>query len=72
MKLTPWFDRKKRPVHTGVYKVRPPRWIEGVYAYWNGKWWGDCAYTPQWAERYIGPISFARAIERAHGIGSDA
>lgn len=52
MKLTPWFDRKKRPVHIGVYKVRPPRWIEDVYAYWNGKWWGDCAYHPQWAERY--------------------
>lgn len=54
MKLTPWFDHKKRPVHVGVYQVLPPRWCRDhtLYAYWNGRWWGLFSYDPGWAPVY--------------------
>lgn len=52
MKTTDWIPGDIKPVHPGVYQVRPPRWIETVYAHWNVQWWGDCAYSPEWAKRY--------------------
>lgn len=41
-KLTPWFDKHVKPVHTGVYIADWQKAsLHGTwYAYWDGKKWG--------------------------------
>lgn len=49
MQLTDWFDRCIKPLHVGVYEVRPKpngKQIVRWFSYWTGKHWCYTARTP--------------------------
>lgn len=52
-KLTPMFPPSIKPVHVGVYPTKHRVDFKfltvDIYNYWNGKWWGSSATTPEGA-----------------------
>lgn len=55
MKKSKWFDGAKFvPAHVGVYEVDHMSCFVEVYQYWNDKFWGAYAPTPDRAVLYAG------------------
>ena len=63
MKLTKWIPGNVKPVRVGVYERfydRTTPWRSIRYSYWNGKFWGVYADTPEEAKR----LSTIRSLEQ--------
>lgn len=46
MKLTKWIPGDVKPVRVGAYERANPGGST-LYSYWNGRFWGTSAFTPE-------------------------
>jgi hypothetical protein len=50
-KRTLWYPGNVKPVRVGAYE-KVHNSFEKCYQWWNGKWWGICCISPDYAMAY--------------------